>query len=111
MSEASMPFSIFKETDMAKGYWISIYRSISDQDAMAAYAQLARPAVEAAGGRFIVRGVAAEVHEAGLKERTTIIEFDSLADAIAARNTPAYQQALQALGNGAERDFRIVEGI
>jgi uncharacterized protein (DUF1330 family) len=103
--------STFKEIGMAKGYWLSIYRSISDPDALAAYAKLARPAVEAAGGRFIVRSVAAEVHEQGLKERTTIIEFDSLAEALAARNTPAYQEALKALGNAVERDFRIVEGI
>jgi uncharacterized protein (DUF1330 family) len=96
---------------MAKGYWISIYRNITDPDAVAAYAKLAAPAVAAAGGRFIVRGVAAEVYEQGLKQRTAIVEFDSLAQAIAARESAAYQEALTALANGAERDFRIVEGV
>ncbi|HZZ11601.1 MAG TPA: DUF1330 domain-containing protein [Paraburkholderia sp.] len=96
---------------MAKAYWLSIYRSISDPEALAAYAKLAGPAVEAAGGRFLVRGVAAAVYEAGLEQRSAIVEFDSLAAAIAARESAAYQEALQAFGNAAERDFRIVEGV
>lgn len=96
---------------MAKAYWLSIYRSISDPDALAAYAKLAGPAVEAAGGRFLARGVAAEVYEAGLKQRSTVVEFDSLAAAIAARDSAAYQEALKVFANAAERDFRIVEGV
>ena len=63
---------------MAKAYWLSIYRSISDPDKVAAYAKLSGPAITAAGGRVLARGVAALVHEAGLKERTVLIEFDSL---------------------------------
>jgi uncharacterized protein (DUF1330 family) len=38
------------------------------------------------------------------------VEFDSYEIALAARESEAYQKALQALGSGAERDFRIVEG-
>lgn len=96
---------------MAKGYWVSAYRSISNPEAVAAYAKLAGPAVLAAGGRFLARGGVAKAHEAGVYERTVIIEFDSLAQAIAAYESAAYREALTALGNGAERDFRIVEGV
>ncbi|MFL9872921.1 DUF1330 domain-containing protein [Paraburkholderia megapolitana] len=96
---------------MAKGYWVSVYRSISNPDALAAYAKLAVPAVEGAGGRFLARGVAKEAYEAGLKERSTIVEFDSLEMAIAARDSAAYQMALKLLTGAAERDFRIVEGL
>ena len=42
---------------MAKAYWISTYRSISNPDALAAYAKLAGPAITAAGGRILARGV------------------------------------------------------
>jgi uncharacterized protein (DUF1330 family) len=63
------------------------------------------------GGRFLTRGIPAKTYEHGIKERTVVIEFDSLAQAIAAHDSPAYQAALAALGNGAERDLRIVEGI
>jgi uncharacterized protein (DUF1330 family) len=96
---------------MAKAYWISAYRSIRDPEAVAAYARLAGPAIAAAGGRFLARARAARVYENGIAERTVIIEFDSLAQAIAAHDAPAYQQALSALGSGADRDLRIVEGV
>jgi uncharacterized protein (DUF1330 family) len=96
---------------MAKAYWLSIYRSISDPDKVAAYAKLAGPAITAAGGRTLARGVAALVHEAGLKERTVLIEFDSVEAAQAAYESPAYQDALTKLAGGADREIRIVEGV
>jgi len=96
---------------MAKAYWISIYRRINDPAALAAYAKLAGPAIEAAGGRFIARGMPAKVYEAGVNERTVLIEFDGVAQAIAAHDSPAYAEALRALGDGADREIRIVEGV
>jgi len=96
---------------MAKAYWIGAYRSIRDQEALAAYAKLAVPALRAAGGRLLARGLPARVYEGGLAQRTVLIEFDSVAQAIAAHDSPGYQEALRALGNGAERDLRIVEGV
>lgn len=96
---------------MAKAYWIAAYRSIRDQEALAAYAKLAGPALQAAGGRFLARGMPARVYEGGLDERTVLIEFDSVARAVAAHGSPAYQQALAALGNAVERDMRIVEAV
>ena len=95
---------------MAKAYWISAYRSVRDEEALAAYARLAGPALQAAGGRFLARGLPARVYEGGLNQRIVIIEFDSVARAIAAHDSAVYQQALRVLGNGAERDLRIVEG-
>ncbi len=96
---------------MAKAYWIAFYHSIKNPDAMAAYAKLAGPAIQAAGGRFLVRGMPAQAYEAGRKERAVMIEFDSVQQAIAAHDSPGYQAALKALGNAVERDIRIVEGI
>ncbi len=96
---------------MAKAYWISAYRAVRDEVALAAYAKLAGPALQAAGGRFLARGIPGRVYENGLAQRTVLIEFDSLAQAIAAHDSPEYQQALRALGNGADRDLRIVEGM
>jgi uncharacterized protein (DUF1330 family) len=95
---------------MAKAYWVVTYRAIKDPDKLAAYAKLAAPAIQAAGGKFLVRGVPAKTFEGGLKERTVVSEWPDLKTAIAAYDTPAYKEALRALGNGAERDIRIVEG-
>ncbi|HMD31770.1 MAG TPA: DUF1330 domain-containing protein [Candidatus Acidoferrales bacterium] len=95
---------------MAKGYWITLYRSVSKPEALAEYARLAGPAIEAGGGRFLARGVPTKVVEQGISDRTVIIEFESVQKAIAAYQSPAYQAALKALGGTAERDLRFVEG-
>ena len=96
---------------MAKAYLVVCYRKINNQEAWAAYAKLAGPAIQKAGGRFIIRGMPTQTYEAGIKERVVVVEFDSVAKAIAAHDSPAYGEALRALGNGAERDMRVVEGV
>lgn len=96
---------------MAKAYWIAFYRSVKNPDALAEYAKLAGPAISAGGGRFLARGMPVKTYEAGLAQRTVVIEFDSVQQAVAAHDSPGYQAALKALGTGAERDMRIVEGV
>jgi uncharacterized protein (DUF1330 family) len=97
---------------MAKAYWVTTYRSVSNPDALAAYAKLAAPAIAAAGGRFVIRGMPSKTWEAGMNTRTVVIEFDNLEKALAAHDTEGYQAALKALGKGSvERDMRVVEGV
>jgi uncharacterized protein (DUF1330 family) len=96
---------------MPTAYWVATYRSVSNPDALAAYAKLSGPAITAAGGRILVRGVPTQVYELGLEQRTVVIEFDSVEQARAAYDSPAYQAALAVLAGEAERDIRIVEGV
>lgn len=96
---------------MPKAYWITTYRAVSNPDAMAAYAKLALPALTAAGGRVIVRGMPAQVYDLGVQQRVVVFEFASAEQAIAAHDSPAYQEALRVLGNAVERDLRIVPGV
>jgi uncharacterized protein (DUF1330 family) len=96
---------------MPKGYWVSVYRTISDPEKLAVYNKLAGPAVNAMGGRTLVRGGRVVAHGAGIAERTVLVEFDSFEQAAATHESAAYQEALVALSDGVERDFRIVEGI
>lgn len=96
---------------MAKGYWIAVYRSISNPEAMAAYAKLAGPAIQAAGGRFLARNTAAKAYEGGVVQRVVIAEFPSVAAAVECHDSPAYKEALRAFDNAADRDLRIVEGV
>jgi uncharacterized protein (DUF1330 family) len=95
---------------MAKGYWITFYRSVSKPAALAEYGRLAGPAIQAGGGRFLARGVPARAYEAGLPERTVVIEFDSLAQALATYESPMYQAAFRLLEGAVERDVRFMEG-
>jgi uncharacterized protein (DUF1330 family) len=96
---------------MAKAYWTAVYHSIKNPSALQAYAELAGPAIQAGGGKFLARGNAVKAYEAGLLQRVVIIEFESAEKAMATHDSPAYQAALKALGDGAVRDLRIVEGV
>ena len=96
---------------MSKAYWVATYRAIHDSEAFAAYAQLAGPALQGAGGRFLARANPAQVYDNAVPGRVVLIEFASVAQAIAAHDSPAYAAALKALGNAVDRDIRIVEGV
>ena len=95
---------------MAKGYWITIYHSVSDPARLARYTEAATPALLAAGGRIVARGAAVRTFEGGANQRTVVIEFDSVEQAIAAYESPRYQAAAKALAGAVDREIRIVEG-
>ncbi|HEY3783909.1 MAG TPA: DUF1330 domain-containing protein [Steroidobacteraceae bacterium] len=96
---------------MAKAYWVVCYREIKDPAKLAAYSKLAGPAIQAAGGRALARSTAVEAYEMGQLERTVLIEFDSVEQAMAAHDSPAYQAALKVLDGSAVRDMRVVVGV
>ena len=96
---------------MPKGYWVTFYRSIKDPSALAEYAKLASPAIEAGGGKFLARGVPAKAYEAGLKERAVVIEFPGLEAATTTFEGPNYQAAAKLLVGKVERDIRFLEGV
>ena len=96
---------------MPKGYWVITFRSVTDPEKLAKYIELAAPVLAAAGVKFIVRGVPARVYEAGVQERTVVIEFASVAEAIAVYESAEYLRAVEALGDGAVRDVRVLEGL
>lgn len=94
---------------MPRAYWINTFREVRDPARLRAYAALAGPIMEAHGGRFLARGMPIRVFEAGVDQRTTLIEFPSAAAAVGAYESEAYQAALAVLGDAAVRDIRIVE--
>jgi uncharacterized protein (DUF1330 family) len=96
---------------MTKAYWVIAWRSVSDPAAVARYAATASVAIQAQGGRILARGNPAKSYEAGLPSRLVVIEFESLARAIGAYESPEYQAAVAHLAGAAERDVRIIEGV
>ena len=96
---------------MPKAYILSAHRSAADPEKRDAYIKLAVPAIQKAGGRFIASTDNIIIKENGIKERTVLIEFDSFDQAIGAYESQDYQEALKALDGGADRDFRIFEGL
>jgi uncharacterized protein (DUF1330 family) len=97
---------------MKKGYWVVAYRTVGDEATMKNYVTLARAALGQFGARTLVSPMSAvTAHEAGLKQMTVVVEFDSYEIALAAYESDDYKKALAALGSGVERDFRIAEGV
>jgi uncharacterized protein (DUF1330 family) len=96
---------------MPKALWIVFYHSISDPKKLEAYAKVAPAATTPFGSRYLARGNAAAVFESGLKDRVVVTVFPSVEQAVAAYNSPAYQEALRVLGDGAVRDVRIIETL
>jgi uncharacterized protein (DUF1330 family) len=96
---------------MKNGYWVVAYRSVSDETALNEYGKLAIRAIEAGGGKALIRTSDVEARESGMNQRIVVIEFESLEKATATYNSAAYRAALQILRSAAERDFRIVEGV
>ncbi|MGE0640803.1 MAG: DUF1330 domain-containing protein [Thermoanaerobaculia bacterium] len=94
-----------------KTYWISCYRAVRDEAALARYAAAAGPAIEGHGGLFLARGPAARWYEGGLPQRVVVVEFPSLEAAVATHDSPEYQAALALLGDAVDRDLRLVEGV
>jgi uncharacterized protein (DUF1330 family) len=92
-------------------YWISTYVEVTDESKLQAYAELALPALTSAGGTFLARSLPSAVFEAGRETRSVLIEFPSVEAAVAAHDSAAYREALDALGDGAVRDIRIVDGV
>jgi uncharacterized protein (DUF1330 family) len=96
---------------MSKGYWITFYRSVSNQEALSKYAKLAAPIIQSRGGRILSRGNAVKVYEAGINQRVVVIEFENVEKAIAAYESTEYQEVVKILDGFVERDLRITEGI
>ena len=94
-----------------KGYWIVLHLSPAEGAVMAEYAKLARPVIESAGGRLVIRGNPAKACEAGVNEPAIVVEFESLEKAIVVYEGEGYQAALKVLDGKVKRDFRIVEGV
>lgn len=96
---------------MPGAYWVNTVLEVRDTEKLDAYVRLAGPAIAAAGGTFVARGTPGAAFEAGTLQRTAVIRFDSVEDAVAAYESEAYQRALDALGDGAVRDIRVVEAV
>jgi uncharacterized protein (DUF1330 family) len=96
---------------MKKGYWVVAYRRVGDDAMMSRYVALAGAALRPFGARLLVSPASVvAAKEAGLKEMTVVVEFDSYEDALKAYDTEDYKKALAVLGPEVERDFRIAEG-
>ena len=96
---------------MTKGYWVA-FVNVKNKEEYQKYADLAGPAINLHGGKFLVRGGHVEHFEGKNYERIVISVFESSEKAKECYNSKEYQQALGFLNeNNSERIINIVDGI
>ena len=94
---------------MTKAYWV-VRVTVQDQARYPEYLAAARPAFEAYGANFIVRGGAFEVMEGQARERNVVVEFKDRATALACYRSAEYEKAKAIRRSCAEADFIIIDG-
>ena len=95
---------------MKKAYGIVVYESISDEAKLEAYVELAPKAFDKYGAKFLARGYPSVLKENARNERT-VVEFLSVEQADAFYESVEYKLALEALGAGAVRSYKICEAF
>ncbi len=93
----------------AKGYWI-VRVSVADADRYPDYLAAAKPAFEAFGARFLVRGGKFEAREGIARERNVVVEFADYTTARACYESDLYTAARAIRQAHADADFVIAEG-
>ncbi|WP_414591734.1 DUF1330 domain-containing protein [Ancylobacter sp. G4_0304] len=94
---------------MAKGYWISRI-DVRDPERFKLYAAAAGPAIEAFGGRFLVRGGGFEALEGTARARNVVVEFPDYDTAVACFRSPDYQVAYEHRIAASQDEHLIIEG-
>ena len=93
-----------------KGYVVTVYKIIKDENILKNYAVKAREAIEKHKGRFLVRGGKKITTEGDESPRTVIIEFPSFDEAEKSFYSKEYQDVHAILKSTVIRHHQIIEG-
>ena len=95
---------------MAKGYWIARI-DVHNMDGYKEYVAQNGAVFAKYGAKFLVRGGKTETPESAARARNVVIEFASMAVALACYNSPEYAQARGFRQKAATGEFILVEGV
>ena len=93
-----------------KGYVVTVYKVIKDENVLKTYAVKAREAIEKHKGQFLIRGGKTITTEGDVSPRTVVIEFPSFAEAETFFYSKEYQDAHNILKDTVVRHHQIIEG-
>ena len=94
-----------------KGYIVTVYKVIKNEDVLKNYAVKAREAINKYKGKFLVRGGKKITTEGDDSPRTVVIEFPSFTEAETFFYSKEYQEAHAILKDTVVRHHQILEGI
>ena len=96
---------------MKKGYWISLYVKINDQENYKKYADTIIPVVKSFGGIPLIRGGEHQTFDGDNFMRTVIWEFPSYEKALQCHKSDEYQAGWNIAKDTTIRHMQIVEGF
>ena len=96
---------------MKKGYWISLYIKVENEDNLKNYAKTATPIIKNYGGKPLVRGGKYETFDGDNFIRTVVWEFPNYQKALECHNSKEYQASWDLAKDTTKRHMQIVEGF
>jgi len=96
---------------MKKGYWISLYFQVNNQDNLKKYAETVTPIIKSFGGIPLVRGGKHQTYDGDEFIRTVVWEFPSYEQAIKCHDSKEYQAGWALAKDTTERNLQIIEGV
>ena len=96
---------------MKKGYWISLYTKVENQENLKKYAETVMPIIKSFGGVPLVRGGKHERFEVVDFVRTVVWEFPSYEKAIECHNSKEYLAGWDLAKDTTVRHMQVIEGF
>ena len=96
---------------MKKGYWVSLYLKVDNQENLNNYAKVVTPIIQSFGGVPLVRGGDHKTFEGDDFVRTVIWEFPSYEQALKCHNSKEYQAGWDLAKDTTTRHMQVIEGF
>ena len=96
---------------MKKGYWISLYFQVDNQDNLKRYAETVTPIIKSYGGIPLVRGGKYQTYDGDEFIRTVVWEFPSYEKAVECHNSKEYLAGWDLAKSTTKRHMQVVEGF
>ena len=96
---------------MKKGYWISLYLKVENQENLKKYSEAVIPIIKSFGGVPLIRGGKYQTYNGEDFIRTVVWEFPSYEKAIECHDSAEYQAGWGLAKDTTIRHMQVIEGF
>ena len=96
---------------MKKGYWISLYTKVENQENLKRYAEAVTPIIKSFGGVPLIRGGKYKTFDGDDYIRSVVWEFPNYDKAIECHNSEEYQAGWAIAKDTTIRHMQVIEGF
>ena len=96
---------------MKKGYWISLYSKVENQENLKKYSEAVIPIIKSFGGVPLIRGGEHQTYNGEDFIKTVVWEFPSYEKAIECHKSKDYQAGWSLAKDTTVRHMQVIEGF